>query len=147
MSFTAIALILGVLVIIDNGETLISFYQNTLKIATEIQDQDDKIGQETRLVRRSIELLYKQPQLYHLLRDDFKKITYFCCQKHHHKQRFSRSHVDIYQDLLVFTSVEAPTSFTKFLPDAVAPIISTVKNFIDALPTSSQCSSDHFHKI
>ena len=55
----------------NEGESLISFYQSALTIITEIQLQDDEMGQESCLICRFIELLYKVPQYSHLILEDY----------------------------------------------------------------------------
>ena len=131
----------------NEGESLISFYQSALTIITEIQLQDDETGQESRLIRRFIELLYKVPQYSHLLREDYRAITQFFRQKHNHKLQFSRTLSDIYEDLTIYEPSLLNLS-TSPSDNVNPPVVAQTKNEIipDHICSAARITKPEVHK-
>ena len=78
----------GILVI-SNGEPVLDYYLRVLKMSQEIQTQKDKIGQNNRLIRRFVTLLFQIKSFTECMRETMTQLTRFFRLPDNHLTKFT----------------------------------------------------------
>ena len=83
---------------ISEGEPVLEFYTRALRMSQEISLQQDETGQNNRLIRRFVHLLFGYSPFIECLRSVMTDLNAFFIRPGNHKQDFHLSLEDIYQN-------------------------------------------------